>query len=104
MVANGGSEVRAFRKQKYSEAYIKSGKIKSTRSWKIVSEEKLPNDLLADVNLGLLKHRSWQARNQGLDKAYKAKKVYTNGTEINIDTRSKDEVVESIIRRLEGNR
>lgn len=64
----------------------------------------LPNDLLAKVNLGLLKHKSWQARSSGLDKAYKAKKIYTNGTEINIDTRSKDEVIESILRRLEGDR
>ena len=66
----------------------------------------LPNDLLAEVNLGLLKHKAWQARSSGLDKAYKAKKIYTNGVEItnNYDGKTKEELIESILRRISGNK
>lgn len=98
------TEAEALEQLSYSKSYAKSGLIKRTQSWKTISEEMLPNDLLAKVNLGLLKHSNWQARNQGLDKAYKAKRIYTNGTEINIDTRPKEEIIESILRRIKGSR
>ena len=61
----------------------------------------LPNDLLATVNLGLLKHKAWQARSSGLDKAYKAKKIYTNGNHIEIDIRDRRTLIENVRRRFE---
>lgn len=91
-------------KPPYSKSYARSGRIKNTKSWKIVSEEMLPNDLLANVNLGLLKHKVWQARSSGLDKAYKAKHIYTNGVQVtnNFDGKTKEQLVESILRKLTG--
>ena len=100
------TEAEALEALNYSKSYAKSGQIKSTESWKKVSERMLPNNLLAEVNLGLLKHKAWQARSSGLDKAYKAKKIYTNGVEItnNYDGKTKEELIESILRRISGNK
>ena len=116
-VGKYGTEAKALEALNYSKSYARNGSIKNTKSWKAVSEEVLPNDLLAQVNLGLLKHKAWQARSSGLDKAYKAKKIYTDGStiEINKYTGVPDEVIrrrhlESAIRlttglaRVRGNR
>lgn len=79
------TEAEGLEKLNYSKSYVKSGLIKRTKSWEIVSEEMLPNNLLARVNLGLLKHKEWQARSSGLDKAYRAKHIYTKETHIEIN-------------------
>ena len=101
-VGKGRTEAEVLEALNYSPSYAKSGRIKNTESWKKVSERMLPNELLAEVNLGLLKHKQWQARSSGLDKAYKAKKIYTNGTHIEIDTRPKEQIIEDVLRRIKG--
>lgn len=99
-----GTEAELFESLGYKKSYAKNGDIKKTKSWKAISEEMLPNDLLAEVNQGLLKHKSWQARSSGLDKAYKAKKIYNNGIEITnkFAGYSKEEIIKSILRRIAG--
>ena len=100
------TEAQALEKLNYSKSYAESGQIKKTKSWKAVAEEMLPNELLAEVNLGLLKHKSWQARSSGLDKAYKAKKIYTNGIEIKDNRKygdlNKEQLAEEVARRAVG--
>ena len=88
----------------YSDSYAKSGNIKKTESWKMVSERMLPNDLLAKVNVGLLKHKAWQARSSGLDKAYKAKHIYINGVAVfeGKDTRTHKQIAEEVATRIVG--
>ena len=103
------TEAEAFEKAGYKPSYAKSGEIKKTKSWKAVSEIMLPNDLLADRNVWLLNFKKlgfkgWQPVNAGLDKAYKAKRIYTDGTEINVDPRSREEIIQSILRRITGDR
>ena len=88
MSVNVGSDRDAERKERYKESYVKSGHLKNTKSWKTLSEKKLNNELLIETNLWLINLRRkgskwWQAVNAGLDKAYKARKIYTNGHDDN---------------------
>ena len=106
ILENGGSEKDTLKALGYSEKYIQSGKIKSTKSWKAISEEELSNELLIQKNKWLLDFdkygkRYWQAVASGLDKAYKARKIYTNGTHIEIDARDRQTLIESVKRRFE---
>lgn len=104
-IGKSRTEAEAFESAGYSPSYAISGQIKKTKSWKAVSEEMLPNDLLAKVNVGLLKHKAWQARSSGLDKAYRAKHIYTNGTEINIGKyggKDKEALADEVARRITG--
>jgi len=103
-VSTGASDKNAFKGLGYSASYIRSGKIKNTKSWKEVSEVILNNELLADVNMFLLNHKSWQAKNQGLDKAYKARKIYGNGIEITnkFSGKTKEELIEIILGGITG--
>jgi len=66
-----------MRKLKYSATYADSSNhLKETKSWQELLEREIPDDLLTKVHKGLLHHKNWQARNQGLDKGYKLKKRY----------------------------
>jgi len=83
MSGDVGSRAKAMRNESYSESYIDSGHITRTKSFKLLAEKMLPDELLLDRNVWLLKHKAWGAVASGLDKGYKAKHIYTNGTTIN---------------------
>lgn len=104
MVESGGDITEQGRKQGYSKAYLVSGKLQKTKTFQELAAKILPDELLTKVNLGLLKHREWQARNAGLDKAYKARKIYTDGTTIinRFSGKSKEELIEIILGSVGG--
>lgn len=56
MVEKGGkvSVSKALRDEGYSEAYIKSGKFKNTKSWGALVERDLPDHLLTETHKNLL--------------------------------------------------
>ena len=65
----------------YSDSYATSPtQLKQTDAWQKLMQEQIPDDLLAGVHHGLLKHKDWRARDSGLEKAYKLKKRYGDTT------------------------
>ena len=55
-------EAKARKAAGYSESYSQSGHMKQTKSWKRVSDQMLPNELLANVNLWLINFRKYGFR------------------------------------------
>ena len=73
----------AMKELGYSENYaLNPDQVKETDSWQKLMEEQIPDELLAQVHHGLLKHKEWRARDAGLDKAFKLKKRYDNALKI----------------------
>lgn len=82
-VENGGSMGEAMINAGYSEATAKTPqKLTESRGWEILLDEYMPDDLLAQKNLELLKSNNWKAVNAGLDKAYKIKGKYKDKLEV----------------------
>jgi len=102
MLENVGADKEAFEGLNYSESYIKSGRIKNTKSWKELAETVLPDQFLLERNRWLLTRKQWAAVAAGLDKAYRAKKIYTNGVEIHnkYSGKTREELEELVARRV----
>lgn len=72
-----------LRKSGYSESVATHPKVVTeSKGWQELMDLYLPDDLLAQKNLELLKNENWQAVNAGLDKAYKIKGKYIDKSEV----------------------
>ena len=71
----------AMREAGYSKAYsLNPNHLKVTNAWQELMQQQIPDELLATVHHGLLKHKDWRARDSGLEKGYKLKKRYGDTT------------------------